>query len=168
MSELLEFRKEKDRFFKHHESSPIDHEGRHTFKGLKYYPENPDLRFVVEVKPFQDQEQVQLQTSTGVFEQYIRYGRFQFEVDGEAAELTLFTSEDGSSFLPFVDATSPQETYGAGRYLEVEKLGENSYLVDFNLAYNPWCAYSPYYSCPLPPDENRLIVPIRAGEKNYS
>lgn len=168
MLSLLEFRKEKDRFLEWDEHSPIPHEQRHEFKGLKYYPEDLGLRFEVEVVPFQEQELVQMQTSTGEFDQYIRYGRFQFDVDGETAELTLFTSEQGDTFLPFVDATSPRETYGAGRYLELEKLGENRFMVDFNLAYNPWCAYSPSYSCPLPPDENRLTVPIRAGEMNYS
>jgi hypothetical protein len=168
MSGLQEFRKEKDRFFQQDHNSPIAHEERDDFQGLNYYDEDPDLRFVVEVKPFPEQEEVQLQTSTGEFDRYFRYGRFQFEIEGEKAELTLYTSEDSHPFLPFVDSTSPKETYGAGRYLELEALGEDRYLVDFNLAYNPWCAYSPFYSCPLPPDENRLTVPIRAGEKNYS
>lgn len=168
MSDLIEFRKEKDRFFQNDHNSPIPHEQRDDFQGLKYYQEDPDLRFMVEVKPFQEQVEVQIQTSTGDFDLYTRFGRFQFEVNGEKAELTLFMSEDGHSFLPFVDSTSPNETYGAGRYLELEALGEDRYLVDFNLSYNPWCAYSPLYSCPLPPEENRLAVPIRAGEKNYS
>ena len=168
MSNLQEYRDQKDLFFQHDHHSPIDHEQRHDFNGLNYFPENSDLRFVVEVIPFQEQENVQIQTSTGDFESYVKYGKFNFTVEGEKAELTIYTSPNGHSFLPFVDATSPKETYGAGRYLEVESLGDNRYLVDFNLAYNPWCAYSPYYSCPLPPEENRLSVPIRAGEMNYS
>ena len=168
MSDLQEVRKAKDLFFQEDHNSPLDHGQRHDFEGLKYYPENPDLRFIIEVIPFQEQEEVQIQNSTGGFDQYLRLGRFKFIVEGEEAELTLFMSADGNPFLPFVDTTSPQETYGAGRYLEVEFLDNNRYLVDFNLAYNPWCAYSPFYSCPLPPDENRLTVPIRAGEKNFS
>jgi uncharacterized protein (DUF1684 family) len=87
-------------------------------------------------------------------------------VEGQPVELTLYKDSHGF-FLPFVDSLAGKETYGAGRYLEPEALGEGKFLVDFNLAYNPWCAYSPMYSCPLPPDENRLTVPIRAGEKDF-
>jgi uncharacterized protein (DUF1684 family) len=68
---------------------------------------------------------------------------------------------------PFADATSGTETYGAGRYLELEHHGGSRFHVDFNLIYNPWCAYSPDYSCPLPPKKNRLLVPIHAGEKDF-
>jgi uncharacterized protein (DUF1684 family) len=168
MSDLHEFRNAKDQFFLEDQNSPLDQEQRRDFKGLNYYPENPDLRFIIEVIPFQEQKEVQIQTSSGEVDRYLRHGKFKFFVGGEEAELTLFMSADGHPFLPFVDATSPDETYGAGRYLEVEFLDNNRYLVDFNLAYNPWCAYSPYYSCPLPPDENCLKVSIRAGEKNYS
>ena len=69
--------------------------------------------------------------------------------------------------MPFVDATSGTETYGAGRYLELEALEDGTFLADFNLAYNPYCAYSEDYSCPIPPAENRISVPVRAGEKQY-
>ena len=168
MSDLQEFRDAKDRFFLEDLNSPLDNGQRHDFTGLNYYPENPDLRFIIEVVPFQEQEEVQIQNSTGGFDRYLKLGRFTFTVEGEDAELTLFISADGHPFLPFVDTTSPEETYGAGRYLEVEFLDNNQYLVDFNLAYNPWCAYSPFFSCPLPPEENRLGVPIRAGEMNFS
>jgi hypothetical protein len=71
----------------------------------------------------------------------------------------------GGYFLPFMDATSGDETYGAGRYLEIEPLPGGKLLVDFNMAYNPYCAYNEYWSCPIPPKENRLSVPIEAGEK---
>ena len=98
---------------------------------------------------------------------YVKYGMFRFKVDGEAAELTVYVSEDGGAFVPFADATSGSETYGAGRYLELEYHGGSRFHVDFNLAYNPWCVYSPDYSCPIPPKENRLQVPIRAGEKSF-
>jgi uncharacterized protein (DUF1684 family) len=81
--------------------------------------------------------------------------------------LTIF-GEDDELFLPMRDATSGQETYGAGRYLEPELIAQGTVDVDFNYLYNPFCAYNPGYSCPLPPTENWLKVPIRAGEKNYS
>ena len=168
MYDLNEFRKEKDSFFGQGPNSPLSHELQHEFQGLNYFPENPNLRFEIEVEPFPEKEHVQMQTSTGDSNEYLRFGKFQFDVEGETAELTLFTTDDGETFLPFVDSTSPVESYGAGRYLELEHVKGKTYLVDFNLAYNPWCAYSPNYSCPFPPAENRINVPIKAGEKNFS
>jgi uncharacterized protein (DUF1684 family) len=87
-------------------------------------------------------------------------------VDGQPAELTIYQSESGW-FLPFVDSLSGKETYPAGRYLEPELLGDDRFMVDFNLAYNPYCAYNDTWSCPLSPFKNRLKVPIRAGEKLF-
>jgi hypothetical protein len=97
---------------------------------------------------------------------YERVGKIRFTVDGEPAELTVFRNEHGY-FLPFADALAGQETYGAGRYLEPEVLPDGRLHVDFNYAYNPYCAYNELYSCPITPPENRLQVPIRAGEKIY-
>lgn len=168
MFDLTEYRKEKDDFFKNDHHSPLSMEQRKEFQGLSYFPENENLRFDVEVEPFDVHEYVQMQTSTGDLQEYLKYGKFGFEVDGVPAELTVFTSGEGEAFLPFTDTTSGKETYGAGRYLELEQLGGNRFQIDFNLAYNPWCAYSPAYSCPIPPAENRLKVPIQAGEKDFS
>jgi len=168
MTNLKEYRKQKDWFFENDQHSPLPEEEKETFQGLNYYSENPLLRFEVHVKPFEDHIQVEMQTSTGDLQQHTKYGSFQFDVDGEGADLTIYTSADGGAFVPFVDATSGKETYGAGRYMELEQLGGNNYLVDFNLAYNPWCAYSPFFSCPIPPQENRLSVAIQAGEKSFS
>ncbi len=79
----------------------------------------------------------------------------------------LWDVESGGYFLPFADSTSGEETYGAGRYLEIETLPDGTSLVDFNYAYNPYCAYNEKWSCPLTPSENRLKVPIESGEKNF-
>jgi uncharacterized protein len=165
-SELETFRAEKDRFFATGRQSPLTSEQKKDFKGLNYFPENPALRLEVTVEEFPEKEEIQMQTSTGDVQQYQRYGRFQFEVDGQPAQLTLY-SDGGSFFLPFADSLAGTETYGAGRYLEPEDLGGKRFLVDFNLAYNPYCAYNDAWSCPLTPFENRLKVPIRAGEKNF-
>ena len=89
-----------------------------------------------------------------------------FEVEGEVAELTIFANDHGY-FLPFADSLAGQETYGAGRYLEPIPIPGGKVLVDFNLAYNPYCAYNDRWSCPLTPPENRLKLPIRAGEKVF-
>lgn len=166
MSTLTEFRKSKDDFFAHDPSSPLTPDQRDGFKGLSYFPENPDLRLEIAITPFSGQEKVQLPTSTGDIQTYTRYGRFSFNVNGNQAELTLFESPHGY-FLPFVDSQATKETYGAGRYLDPERLPDGKFQIDFNLAYNPYCAYNEMWSCPLPPAENRLDVPIRAGEKNF-
>ncbi len=168
MSELTEFRKAKDDFFGSDHHSPLTEEQRRGFEGLKYYEENPDLSMVLEIEPYEEQEIVEMQTTTGDVAEYARYGRIAFEVNGQPAQLTVFKdSERGDYFLPFADATSGKETYGSGRYLELQPLGGNKALVDFNYAYNPYCAYDDRWSCPITPFENRIKLPIEAGEKNF-
>ena len=166
MNQLDAFRKEKDTFYKNADESPLTDEQKHTFKGLRYFPGNPDMRFEATIKEAPEKQTVKIQTSTGDIQTYRRYGRFEFVVDGQPAALTLYASEDGF-FLPFADALAGKETYGAGRYLEVQALGGDRFLVDFNYAYNPYCAYNELWSCPLTPAENRLSVAIRAGEKIF-
>jgi len=167
MSELDDFRAEKDDFFRNHSQSPLTREQKQTFKGLNYFPENEALRLEVSAELLNDPKVFMMQTTTGGVQEYVRYGRFKFEVEGQAAELTIYQSEHGF-FLPFVDALAGAETYPAGRYLEPEPLPGNRFWVDFNLAYNPYCAYNEIWSCPITPAENRLMVPIRAGEKLFS
>lgn len=166
MSELAAYRAEKDGFFGRHPQSPLTPEQKNGFMGLQYFPEDEELRLEVQVDLITDQEPMQMQTSTGGVQTYVRYGRFKFQVDGEDAELTIYQNEHGY-FLPFVDSLAGRETYPAGRYLEPEALAGNRFLVDFNLAYNPYCAYNEMWSCPITPPENRLKVPIRAGEKLF-
>lgn len=166
MSDLTAYRMEKDQFFGRHPQSPLTPDQRQSFTGLKYFPENDELRLEVEVELFKDQESMQMQTSTGGVQTYVRHGRFKFQVEGEDAELTIYQNEHGY-FLPFVDSLAGRETYPAGRYLEPEALPGNRFFVDFNLAYNPFCAYNEMWSCPITPAENRLKVPIRAGEKLF-
>jgi uncharacterized protein (DUF1684 family) len=166
MTELETFRAEKDRFFALHPQSPLEPEQKRDFHGLNYFPENPALRLEVTVEEFPKKDEIQMQTTTGDIQSYARFGTFKFAVEGQEAELTIYASRDGF-FLPFVDALAGAETYGAGRYLEPEPLGEGKFFVDFNLAYNPYCAYNERWSCPITPRENRIKVPIRAGEKVF-
>lgn len=167
MTELDDFRKEKDDYFGRFDDSPLEPEQKKVFKGLRYFPENPDLVLEVDVKPFAEQEKIVMQTSTGDEQEYTRFGRFQFSVDGQDAALTIYVNKLGY-FLPFADALAGKETYPAGRYMEPQPLGGGRFRVDFNYAYNPYCAYNEYWSCPIPPAENRLKVPIRAGEKIFN
>ena len=166
MTDLEAFRADKDNFFAHHPQSPLSAEQKKDFHGLNYFPEDPALRLEVSVEEFPVKDEIHMQTTTGDVQTYQRWGRLRFTVVGQPAELTLYTSDNGY-FLPFVDSLAGRETYPAGRYLEPEPLGQGRFLVDFNLAYNPYCAYNDLWSCPMTPFENRLKVPIRAGEKLF-
>ena len=141
MTELELVRRQKDHYFKIGPDSPIPHEQRADFAGLAYYPENDGLRLIVQPDEFAEKEPIQMTTSTGGVQEYQRWGRFGFEVEQQPATLTIYYASWGGFFVPFVDATSGGETYGAGRYLELDALADGSFLADFNLAYNPYCAY---------------------------
>ena len=167
MEGLADHRKMKDQFMAQGEHSPLTPEQRENFEGLRYFEEDLSMRLEIEIEPFEEQEKVQMQTSTGDVQTYTRYGRFRFEAEGKEAELTLFASPHGY-FLPFVDAQAGSETYGAGRYLDPPQLPDGKFLIDFNDAYNPYCAYNEMWSCPLPPAENKINVAVKAGEKNFN
>jgi uncharacterized protein (DUF1684 family) len=164
VSALGEFRKAKDEFFAEDPQSPLTTDQKIKFTGLAYYPENPGLSLELEIEEFPEKALIQMQTSTGDVQEHIRFGKIRFSTEGEQVELTIYQDPHGY-FLPFADALAGQETYGAGRYLEPEPSGKGKIRVDFNYAYNPYCAYNDLYSCPLTPWENRLKVAIKAGEK---
>jgi uncharacterized protein (DUF1684 family) len=142
------------------------------FEGPRYYP--PDERWLIEARLDRNApgtgKRVQLQTSTGDVRDFDIHGTLLFEVEGKEQRLTAFTMvpqhpDHDELFVPFRDATSGKETYGAGRYLDIQRHEGNDYILDFNRAYNPLCAYSRRYNCPYPPPQNYLKVPIKAGEK---
>ncbi len=166
MSALDEFRKEKDDFFAHDPHSPLTRDQQKAFRGLIYFAENPALRLDLPLEEDASGDVVEMQTSTGDVQVYQRLGKVRFEVDGKPVALTIFTNEHGL-FLPFVDALAGKETYGAGRYLEPERMPQGGVHLDFNLAYNPYCAYNDRWSCPITPAENRIRTAIRAGEKIF-
>ncbi|MAT95571.1 MAG: hypothetical protein CL608_00265 [Anaerolineaceae bacterium] len=175
MDELTHFRNEIDQFMEFHPQSPLDETQRENFDGLAYFEPNTALDLIVPVEQFASTEpMIEMETSTGDVRPYRRWGRITFEVNGEPASLTIYSDIYGQEFfLPFRDATSGKETYGAGRYLDNHRpgladLGNGRFKIDFNYSYNPYCAYQSIYSCPLPPRENWLTVPIRAGEKNFA
>jgi uncharacterized protein (DUF1684 family) len=166
MSKLTEFRTAKDQFMGGDHQSPLTDDQRRDFAGLSYLDEALDLRLTLDVDRTGGGALVEMQTSTGDVASYLRWGRVSFEADGETAELTVYRDPHGH-FLPFADATSGKETYGAGRYLKVQEMRDGRLVLDFNYAYNPYCAYNERWSCPLTPFKNRLRVPIRAGEKSF-
>jgi hypothetical protein len=164
---IRRFRAMKDEFFATDPSSPLTPAQRAGFRGLAYFPPNADLAVEAELHAYVAPNEVDLVTSCGDTARYRRAGVVRFDVAGAPAAITLFRSDRGELFVPFRDATSGTETYGAGRYLEASTLGNGRALLDFNYAYNPNCAYGPEWRCPLPPIENHLAVPIRAGERSY-
>ena len=166
MTDLEISRTQKDDFFGAHPQSPLTPAQQKKFAGLKYFPENEALRLEVTVEEFADKNEIVMQTTTGSEQRYKRYGKFKFVVEGQEAALVIYEGAHGF-FLPFVDALANKETYPAGRYLEPEPLGGGKFLIDFNIDYNTYCAYNDRWSCPLTQFENRLKVPIRAGEKIF-
>ena len=165
------FRADKDDFFKHAPRSPIPQGERAAFAGLPYYPVQPDLRFDgLQLEPYAGDEpaRFQIPTTDGQLRAAERAGTLAFTIDGTTHRLTGYVFEGGdaaSIFVPFLDATSGTETYGAGRYMDIEREEDGTYALDFNLAYHPSCVYDPRFSCPLTPAENRLPMRIEAGER---
>jgi uncharacterized protein len=166
MDELAKFRKEKDELFSSDPDSPLTYEQKRDFAGLKYFPPNPKLRLEMALQEFPSKDPIAIQTTTGSVQHYRRFGKITVEAEGQIAELTVYKN-DRSYFLPFVDSLSGKETYPAGRYLEPKAIRGGRFIVDFNYAYNPYCAYNEIWSCPITPFENHIKIPIRAGEKIF-
>jgi uncharacterized protein (DUF1684 family) len=174
---VAEYREDKDAYFKFNPDSPIPEAERDDFSGLPYYKVDEALRFedrVLEGYTGDEPSDFQIPTSDGKLRPAHRAGYLSFEVGGATHRLTAYTfdveasegAEDGQSlFVPFLDGTSGTETYGAGRYMDLEPEDDGTYSLDFNLAYHPSCVYDPKFSCPLTPAENRLPIRIEAGER---
>ncbi len=144
-----------------------------AFTGLKWFPPDPALQLTAAYAPNASPDKVIVMTSRGLMKEYYRAGTLSFTVAGEPMRLTALATTPAPKpgdelFVPFRDATTGAETYEVGRYLtvRVERAGE-AHTLDFNLATNPLCNYSPHYNCPIPPKENVLPVAIRAGEMTY-
>jgi uncharacterized protein len=172
-AEINEERKKKDVFLKEDDTSPLLPEDRDGFKELKYFA--PDLRYniLANLEPVTNKQVRVLTTSTSEQTRYLEYAWATFELDGKENRLLILEVMEmgpnrGKLFLAFADDTSAGETYGGGRYLDLKKIpAATSIELDFNKAYNPYCAYNDGYSCPLPPTENILKVAILAGEKTF-
>lgn len=164
---LQGFRTRKDDYFRTNESSPLTAEQKEGFDHLNYFPENPDLNLVVDLDTTGEGigDEITVGTMDGNAKQYVRIGRFTMNIDGTESTLTVFQDvKSGKFFLPFRDSTAGQETYAVGRYVDPKARPDGKLSIDFNMAYNPYCAYNTGWSCAIPPFENRIQVPIRAGE----
>ena len=167
------FRQDKDEYFRTGSASPLPAAEREGFTGLPYYPVDEGLRFEgLTLEPYLGDEPTSfaIPTSDGRLRPAERAGIFRFDVGAVPCSLTAYTFEGGRSeqqsvFVPFMDATTGKETYGAGRYLDLDPQYDGTYVLDFNLAYHPSCVYDMKFSCPLTPAENRLDVRVEAGER---
>lgn len=167
---LLRFREQKDEFMRMGRDSPFVRSGQRDFQGLRYFEPDPAFRLEASLQRYATEASAMMTTSTGTRQLFNKVGRFDLVVDGQQVPLYAYQPaerDDPSLFIPFKDATSGKETYGAARYLDMRVEHDDEYLVDFNYAYNPYCAYSEGFVCPLPPAENFLTVAVRAGEKKY-
>ena len=166
-------RETKDAFFAQNWQSPIPPQDHPRFKGLQYYPPDSSYRFELELHEHPEQQVARMAYTKGNEQDFVRWGEFRFKIVGKEQTLQAYkrSREEETLFVPFKDATSSKETYGAGRYLDLEpdrnRTQEGKWILDFNQAYSPWCVYSEAYTCPFVPVENWLEVPIYAGEKDY-
>jgi uncharacterized protein (DUF1684 family) len=167
--EIAAWRAEKDAFMQGSSRSPVPREQRAAFQPLNYFPVDESYRVPAELALVPSTEIIEMDTSDGKKRRMRRIGRLEFMLKGQPLTLTAFAdaSENDMSrlFVPFGDLTAGTETYPGGRYLDLDRTATGLYDLDFNRAYHPFCVYNPEYVCPLPPKENRLTVPIRAGEK---
>ena len=167
---LTRFRKEKDEFFGASDDSPLPSGRREGFAGLRYFDPDPSFRFEARLQRYSNPASVMMATSKGTRQLFNRVGYFEISLDGRPVRVQAFQSaerDDPNIFVPFRDGTSGKESYGAARYRDLVVEHEYIYALDFNNAYIPYCAYSEDYICPLPPPENWLTAPVRAGEKKH-
>jgi hypothetical protein len=162
---IQDLRNQKDTFLKTDKESPITNKA--VFKGLKYFEINPSFKVNGTLDKFSSDQTTNISMTGGGAEEYEAYGNVSFEVEGVKYSLKIFKTPEGNLFLPFKDLTTNKETYGAGRYLDfgVNDVKNNQLVIDFNKAYQPYCAYNEAFTCPITPAENFINAAIKAGER---
>ncbi len=162
--------------YKDPENSPLMKKDIKKFNGHDFFPIDENFKVIADLEFFEESIVYGLPTSTSRIAKYRKYAIAKFQIDGESYQLTLYVSETPSDdpeyadhvFLPFTDETNGESTYGGGRYIDLKTTQDDTIIIDFNKSYNPYCAYSPYYSCPKPPKENHLSFKVEAGIKMSS
>jgi len=157
------------------DSSPLTKKDFKTFSSLDFYPINSDLIIEASFKRTPNEKPFDMLTTTSRLAKYVKYGIANFMIDGENIQLNIYQNIDlikkeeykDYLFLPFTDLTNGKESYYGGRYIDLRIPKENTIIIDFNQAYNPYCAYNNKYSCPIPPKENSIDVAVKAGVKKY-
>jgi uncharacterized protein len=166
--EIAAWRAEKDQYMRSSDS-PVEPAERRNYPPLTYYPVQQDYRVPASLTLVESRDVLELPTSQNLRRQMRRVGYLDFRLKGESLRLTAFADANEPDmrrlFVPFGDLTNADETYKGGRYMDLQRTGTGIYDLDFNRAYLPFCVYNPKYDCPLPPRENRLKAPVRAGER---
>ena len=177
-TDLKTFRDGRDKEFRNKQESPLNEEDFSGFKGLNYYPVNRVFRVTATFERKLGEKYFEMPTSSGKTKKFVKYGVLTFKLNGKAFSLSVYQADEETLakfpeyanllFVPFKDKTGRMDTYGGGRYIDIKEPKGGKVILDFNLAYNPNCAYgNDKYSCPIPPRENTLDVAIKAGEKRY-
>lgn len=174
MSVLDQFRAQHLQSLLKSENGPLD---KKDLKNIDFFDHNPDLRIVASFEKNEQPEPLVMATYAGKEKEFIRYGTAFFQYDGinltlnvyQNLKLVTMPQYRDHLFLPFKDITNDDMTYGGGRYIDMKlsDISDSEVVIDFNRSYNPWCAYSEGYNCPIPPLDNHLPIPILAGEKAY-
>ena len=171
--ELMKERKEKDYSFQFENESPFNRDTSVSFKPLKYFKPNPDFIFKSKLYTYDVQDTVSVLGTKGETRPAILVGYLNLDYDGDIYKVNIYKSfsRTGDEYYSiwFTDRTTGNTTYGVGRYLDFELNDDPEfvYTIDFNKAYNPYCAYSPLYTCPIPRKEDYIDLDIEAGEKNF-
>jgi len=170
---IIESRQQKDEAFKTDKKSPISDDEKINFKGLNYYPPSNQYIFKAKFTKFENPDTIRIKSTKENDDRFmLKYGKFEFIYQNQTFSLNIYTrippKRNVSFFVPFTDKTNNRESYEGGRYLDIDEIpGADTYTLDFNQAYNPYCAYNHKYSCPVVPIENNLPIEINAGEKVY-
>lgn len=172
---ILDWQAEMNREFADTADSPLDEADLQNFKALDFYAPDSNYRVNATMILVKDSKAFPMKTSTDRAPMYRVYGYLHFKINGKACRLAAYqriefsTSDDYADYLfvPFLDQTNDKETYYGGRYMDIQISPSGNYSLDFNMAYNPYCAYSDRWSCPLVPEENTLNCKIEAGVKKF-
>ena len=172
---VIAFQKQINSEYKDEKESPLLEKDLKKFKSLDFYPINEKFFVLAKFTRTPDEKPFEMPTTTTRKPIYVKYGEAHFSIDGKSFKLNIYQSQDlkkiekykNSLFLPFTDLTSGVESYGGGRYVDLEIPEGDLIPIDFNTAYNPYCAYNHKYSCPIPPQENDLEIEIKAGVKKF-
>lgn len=168
---VIDFQAELNEYYRNPESSPLVKEDLAQFEALPFFEYNPNWCIEAKLVRTPDEKPFKMPTSTDRLPWYVKYGQLHFTVDGKSFVLDVFQNLDlaknplykNKLFLPFTDLTSGVETYGGGRYIDLDMTDGDTMIVDFNKSYHPLCAYNYKYSCPIPPEQNNLEVRVIAG-----
>jgi len=174
--DIEQHRKKQEEEIRDPEKSPLDKKLRKKFKGLNYYPINLDYRLKAIFVKTENPTLFKMKTTTSRLPEYQKYGEVHFKLDGQDWILEVYQSPEISKrpgyedylFIPFTDETNGIDTYEVGRYIEFRIPTSSQVILDFNKCYNPYCSYGSGYSCPIPPEVNRLPLKIPAGEMKYA